>query len=207
MQVTSKVALQLCVAFSVSGIARVGPNTGFSNTPKPSVFEAADELCENALYTSWAKFPPGTAILHHAITTVEGVDSATSTTTRYTLRERTRQHVVVEARATTRAGDGPEIHYPPEALTSLRWVRASRRAIPSPFPSAVTAEENETTIPVMNKDLKVRAHAAHSWNELGEVQVQSWTTQRVPGGLVKSIVRLPAVGKTTTVELVELTVP
>jgi hypothetical protein len=66
------------------------------------------------------------------------------------------------------------------------------------------AETGEEAIETGGRTFKTRWHKSKASNEAGEVFVTTWTSDEVPGGLVKSITRTPGIGKTTTTVLVQV---
>lgn len=166
------------------------------------------ETVENPLYTSWAGFAKGTSVRHKSVTETEGNGPVTTTTTTYTLVERTDDRVVVEMKAFTRQYDGTDIDNPPERLTNPKRVSLPPGTARADFgnPAGVT-DRGEETITAGGKEYRTKWYKGKDRSEAGEVLVQVWTSDEVPGGLVRSVTRTPAIGKKTTVEAVEVKAP
>jgi hypothetical protein len=165
------------------------------------------EQVENPLYRSWAAFKKGTSVVHKSVTAADGNEAVTTTTTTCTLLDRTDDHVVVEMRAKTRRYDGVETDNPPERLTNPRRIGLPPGMTRADFEKAAGAGPAEETLKLGGKEYRTRRRTSKDRNEAGEVFVDTWTSDAVPGGLVRSVTRTPAIGKTTTQELVEVRTP
>ena len=122
------------------------------------------------------------------------------TTTSSTLVGVTPDAVAVETQTKSRRYDGHEEDNPPS-------VHRLPKELPVP-PGAgkkPPAEAGEDTITVNGKAYRAAWLKGKDRNEAGEVFVQTWTADAVPGRLVKSVSRTPAVGKTTTIEVIDIT--
>jgi hypothetical protein len=166
------------------------------------------EAIENPQYRSWAAFKPGTTVARRSTTEAAGEEGKTVTTTTDTLLEVTDTLVKIRTRTHSRRYDGFEAENPPDEYTIARLI---------PLPPGVSkvnfgkpargGEEGEETVAVAGKEYRTRWHTGKDRNEAGEVEVRVWSSNEVPGGLVKSVTRIPAIGKTTTIELVEVRTP
>jgi len=166
------------------------------------------ELVENPQYRSWAAFKKGTKVVHRSVTGADGSEAATTTTTTYTLLDLTDEQAVVEMRAVTRRYDGAVFNNPPETFKNPKRIPLPPGVNKSDFGKSVgVLGQGEETVRVGGKAYETTWHKGRDKNEAGEVVVQVWSSDAVPGGLVKSVTRIPAVGKTTTVELLEVKVP
>src|SRR5262245_18307148 len=203
----------------------VGCDVGASTTKAPAVAipkdgdddrEPADpsaaggdrEKIENPQYTSWAGFKPGTTVVHRTVTKATGTDGETVTTSRYKLVELTADKAIVEVQNSTRRYDGHEANNPPEKFTHRKYLLLPPgvRKDGVGKPAGVTAE-GEETVRVGEKEYKAKWYRGNDRNEAGEMLTQVWSCPDVPGGLVRSVTDTPAIGKTTTTELVEVRVP
>jgi hypothetical protein len=169
---------------------------------------APREQIENPLYTNWAGFKPGTIVVYRAITAQAEHKTTTTTTTTYTLLERTEELVVVEMQAFTKRYDGLEIANPPEKLTSLRRISLPPGVQASEFSKAAgVLERGEETVEANGRAYSAIWQKSKDRNEAGEVLVTTWTSDEVPGKLVRSVTHTPAIGKTTTTELIAAKTP
>lgn len=181
------------------------PSTISVEEPSEPATVAPREQVENPQYTSWAHFKKGTSVVHKAITKATGHQEVTTTTMTYTLLEREDTHVVVEMKAFTKRYDGIEIKPPPETFHTPRMMTLPPGVTRAGFAKKKNAgEQGEETIPIAGKTYKTKWHKSKDRNEAGEVLVQTWTSEEVPGALVKSITNTPAIGKTTTLEVIAI---
>jgi hypothetical protein len=171
--------------------------------PAPEPVKAAPatptERIPNPQYASWAKFKPGTRVVVRSTTSTDGHDGKTSTTTTTTLVEVTPTDVAIETQTKSRRYDGHEENNPPSVHRLPKEL-----AVPVGAAAKTPGETGEETVIVGGKTYSSKWHKGKDRNEGGEVSVQTWTSDAVPGGFVKSVSRTPAVGKTTTLEVVEV---
>lgn len=188
-----------------------------SSTPEPSTPPSVaavtpnaspGERVENPLYTTWAKFPVGARVVQRSVTETKGIDEKTVSTITYQLVEVTADRLVVEMQATTKRYDGVETVNPAERLVNHRWSTLPPGVTPAEKgkPAGVT-ESGEGTITVGGKEYSAKWYKGTGQNEGGKVFTQTWTSESVPGQLVKSVMTMPGTGKSTTIELVDVTIP
>jgi hypothetical protein len=166
----------------------------------------AANIIESPLYTSWLGYPVGTTTQYKEVTAAGA--NQTVTTITYKLVERTDARVVIEFIADTKYYDGHEAHNPPEKLTNPRYV---------PWPPGKTKlefgkpegllEAGEDTVVAAGKEYQTKWYYAKGRTDGGDTFTRTWTSEAVPGGLVKSVYKVPARGSTTTLELVAVTTP
>jgi hypothetical protein len=189
----------------------LGCGPGKSGTPagvEGPTAAAPREQVENPQYTSWAAFPKGTTVILRSETRADGHPAVTTTTKTYTLLTLTDAEAVIEMRARTQRYDGAEINNPPEKLTVPKRIALPPGVSKAEFEKPAGGDEHgEETVTVGGKEYKARFSRSRGRNEAGEVLGQVWSSDAVPGGLVKSVTRTPGVGKTTTIELVEVKTP
>jgi hypothetical protein len=187
-----------------------------SSKPKVAIVPATDngdalptfEMMENPDYKTWSLFPKGTIMRQRAITRSEKDAGETVTITTFSLVERNDEHVTITMKNRTVRYDGFRIDNPDQKVSIPRKVRLPGREKDEgnerPKP---TVEERDEMIAIGGRVLKTRKSQFKDRNEAGEVQITTWTSDEVPAGLVRSVMRTPAVGKVTTIELIELTIP
>ena len=73
-------------------------------------------------------------------------------------------------------------------------------------PEGVT-EQGEESVKVGGKDYKAKWYKATGKTEAGETFIQSWSSDDVPGGLVRSIATTPGNKSSMTMELIEVKLP
>ncbi|HVK08074.1 MAG TPA: hypothetical protein VM597_04785 [Gemmataceae bacterium] len=156
----------------------------------------------NPQYASWADFPVGTAVVIRAVTRADGDPGETVTTTTLTLREVSPVRVVVESRAETRRYDGHVTANPPTRADHSKTLRLPGGAN-ADRPAGVTAEGTEA-VTAGGRVYAAKWHETRDRNEAGDMVTRTWMSPAVPGGLVRSVVRTAAIGKTTTTEVVEV---
>ena len=99
-------------------------------------------------------------------------------------------------------------------ITAPEWkgeVPAGMKRISCPTRYMVilgrTYADGTETITVRGKQYSTRWYKAKGRVEAGETDTQTWYCDDVPGGLVRSVHRIPAIKKTVTTELVEVRRP
>jgi hypothetical protein len=175
---------------------------------EPPTPAAARETVENPQYKSWAGFPKGTTIVQRSVTEAIGAAGATTTTKTFTLIDGTEEQAVVAMRVRTKKYDGQEFDDPPENYAHPRLIPLPPGMTKADFdkPSG-SLGQGEETVKLGTKEYRTQWREGKGRNEAGEVFTKVWSCDDVPGGLVKSITRIPAIGKTMTIELVEVKVP
>lgn len=162
----------------------------------------AQEKVENPLYTTWAKFKPGTSITYQ-MDTAFGAQS-TSAKQVQTLKSVSDDKVVVEMQSVVEAA-GQTIKTPAVPLEYLAKVPQGQidpKFNPDGNP-ALDVKKGTETIEVAGKSLKCEWIEAKGKTPQGEVETKTWFSDEVPGRLVKSVTGLKAVNSTTTMTLVE----
>ncbi len=111
-------------------------------------------------------------------------------------------------RAFTTRYDGLEIDNPPQKLTNLRRITLPPGTKASEFGKAAgVLERGEEMVQASGRAYSTAWQKSKGRNEAGEVLVTTWTSDAVPGKLVRSVTHTPAIGKTTTIELVAVKKP
>ena len=167
-----------------------------SSEPEPSRHTIA-----NPQYQSWENFPLGTSVRHRAVTRQEGQEKETVTTMIYKLIESTPEQVKVELQTKSVRYDGIETANP-----SRTFLYPAQLQVPE-LPAKKVAENGEEMIRIGEWEYSTRWQKTKDRNEAGDVFTQVWSSSQVPGGFVKSIMRTPAIGVTTTTELIEVRQP
>jgi hypothetical protein len=163
---------------------------------------------ENPQYASWAAFSPGTKVVLRSVTGTAGNSAVTTTTKTYRLVELTPDRAVVDVTVRTKRYDGASIDNPPEKFTFPKLMPLPPGVAKADFGKPVTAQaRGQESVTVGDKAYSTTWHEGKDRNEAGEVFVKVWTSPAVPGGLVKSVSRIPAIGKSTTIELAEVVLP
>jgi hypothetical protein len=158
---------------------------------------------ENPSYRQWSKFAVGTNVVQKTVTEVIGKPEKTVTTTTYILQEKSDSAVVVEWKTHTIRYDGFVTDNPPDRLTMTRYFELPPGATE---PKVVPPGAEEDVI-LNGQTYHCRKVLAKDRNEAGEVNAETWYSDAVPGGLVRSISDTPAIGKRTTIELTSIQLP
>ncbi len=154
---------------------------------------------ENFDYTRWAKFKPGTVIVVRTTTEKEGHPDKSVEVATSTLISLTEEEAVVESSQQGTRHDGLNLDTRPLKLPVKRYFYLQEETKPND-----SKGERMEQVTVAGKTYQARVVTGKSSCEAGEVATTVWASDDVPGGLLKSITRIPATGKKTTVELVEL---
>ena len=161
----------------------------------------AAENVEGPIYKSWSKSKVGTSVTVKSVTVMKG--QRVESTLRYTLLELTPAKAVVEMVVTSKG-----VENRPQRLEHRRdfplMAGMKKEDIGKP---PADAEQGEETINVAGKDYKAQWYDIKSRVEAGEAIARTWTTPEFPGMLLKSVLRVPAADKVTTLEVVEYKIP
>ncbi len=162
------------------------------------------ERVENPAYANWAAFPVGTVVERKSVTEEIGRPEKTTTTSTFTLVAKTDTSITLELKTRTTRYDGFVMDNPPDRFSTDRYFHlppGRKPADPTPL------KEIDTPLIVAGKPYRVRFVESRDRNEGGEVLVKTWTSDAMPGGLVKSITETPGVKKRTTIEATAVTLP
>ncbi|MFI5380224.1 MAG: hypothetical protein ACHRHE_13075 [Tepidisphaerales bacterium] len=148
------------------------------------------DLRDNPAYRAWAGFKPGATVVLSTVT-MQGAAKQADVETIVRLIEVTSDKVVVENSGSMEAGD------------SRMKLPAERQEIPAKIPagklpSGRVVEEAEETIEVTGKPLAV--YRTRRVEDQGPIHTETttWTSSRVPGGVVREIMVVQGKQKTVT---------
>jgi len=166
---------------------------------------ADDRQVENPVYTSWARFRPGASVTYRAVSETRG--HADESTTTYTLVEIDAKKCAIEMTVISRF-EGKETKNGPQRLESLRTFNLPPGVSKEEFGKPKgPVEAGEEVVTVLGKPYKARWTRHKDSVEAGELLSQTWTSDEVPGGLIKTVGKVPATGTTKTMDLVEIKTP
>lgn len=170
----------------------------------PPAATRAEEV-ENPTYRSWARVPPGTRVTVRAITERDG--HSIETTTTYTLVEINPKNALVDMVVVSNA-TGTTVTNPPQRLEYRRMfpLLPGMKREQIGRPSGVVASGAEE-ITVAGRAYRAEWYDSKSTTEAGEALTRTWICDAVPGKVLRSVTRVPAGPKTTTLELVEVKAP
>ncbi|AWM37472.1 hypothetical protein GobsT_45590 [Gemmata obscuriglobus] len=160
---------------------------------------------ESPVYKLWAKFPVGSRVVQR--TTTENEDNKTEktvTTISYTLKQKTDEFIVVESQATTTHYTG-RVETNPASETKTRKMFSLPPGVKQPEPKK--AEEGAENLTVAGKSYKATWTREKGFTEAGDSFTQTWSSDEVPGGLLRSVSKVPSKKATITVEVTEIAIP
>ena len=161
----------------------------------------AAETVDGPVYKSWAKSKVGTAVTIKSVTVMKGV--RVDSTLRYELVELTPEKAVVDTVVTTQGVAGRPLRAEHRrAFPLLPGVKKEDIGKPP-----AGSEQGLETLEVLGKDYETQWYVMKGRVEAGEVITRSWTNPDFPGMLLKSIIKVPAADKVTTLEVLEFKQP
>jgi hypothetical protein len=164
------------------------------------------ELVDHPVYLQWGRFPVGTTVTRKTTTDSEKTPGMTVTTIVYTLKDKGDDFLVLETQATTEYHGGRVDKNPPEVIRTPRKVA---------LPSGINKEEwgkpkgqaSAEEVTVAGKTYRARRFESKGSTDAGELFQTVWSADDMPGGLVKSVSRVPKVEEVTTIEVTEVRIP
>lgn len=166
---------------------------------------ARGESVDHPLYRSWAAYPVGTTITLRSVT--EGTGRTIETTKRSTLKALDPQKAVIEMVSTSDA-TGESIENQPQEFTIRREfpLLPGVKAEDVGKPTGIIASGTEE-IEVAGQTYQAVWYDSKGNTEAGPSLTRTWLSDRIPGRVLRSVTRVPAVKKVTTEELVEIRMP
>jgi hypothetical protein len=175
-----------------------------NDPPIPDVAPvAAGERVENPAYASWAPFPVGTVVVRRSVTEEIGRPETTTTISTFVLLEKTDDRLVLELKTHTTRYDGFVIDNPPDRLSTDRYFHLP----PGAKRTEARGDGKDETVKVKDRPYPSRVVESRDRNEGGVVEVRTWSSKAMPGGLVKSVSETPGVRKRTTIEVSDVRIP
>lgn len=150
-------------------------------------------------YVRWAKFKPGTTMVKRTTTETKGHPLKTVEVTTSKLLELTYDRAIVETHLTGTRFDGIKMDTAPVKATISRYYYLQDNV-----KIKVPKKDKTEPVTVTNKTYQADVISVKDRNEVGEVLTTLWTSDEVPGGLLKSESFLSDNGKLVTIELIEL---
>ena len=199
-----------CGLFALSLAAGCGPKP----TPSPLILTPEEqakmagpkaEMVDNPQYLNWGQFPVGTALTRKMTTDSAKSEGKTVTTFKFRITEKTDDVVVVESEATTEYHGGRVEKNPPVIDRHPRQVALPEGAKKGEWGKAKGGTQEEVTL--LGKKYQARRFETTGSTDAGKSVQQVWSSDQIPGSLVKSLTVVAAVEETTTIEVVELTIP
>jgi hypothetical protein len=161
----------------------------------------AGETVESPIYKSWARAKLGTVVTVKSVTVMKGV--TLESTMRYRLVALSAEKATVEMVHTSRG-----VENPPQKLEFRRdfplFPGMKKEDVGKPLGAT---ENGLETLTMAGKEYKTQWYVTKGRTEAGESIGRTWTAEDVPGMLLRSVIKVPAADKTTTLEVVEIQVP
>lgn len=171
---------------------------------------AAQDTVDNPVYASWAKFKPKTAVVLKSVatTSIMGNESKTETEITYTLTELTDEKAVIEMTSVTKVM-GNEIKSPAIKLSHLKKVPKPAPAVPPEGQKAAPKpEEGTETVKVGGTEYKAKWMKVKSSANGNESESKTWTSDEIPGTMLKSETTITGTFSTKSVmEVIEVKKP
>ncbi len=161
----------------------------------------------NPVYRSWARFKLGASVTYRSVTRQKTASTEMSLT--YTLTDRTPERVVVES-VVRMTVNGKEVTMPASRLVNLKSSGASapgKVGASPPSKQAGLIGEGTETLPIAGRTIATRWTKVKARSETAENVIQTWSSDDVPGGLVKSVTTVPGSVAGVTMDLTAITTP
>jgi hypothetical protein len=145
----------------------------------------AQETIENPEFKNWSKFKKGTSVTLKNTTTSGEIKSESTITT--TLVEVGADKLVVEMAITAKVND-MEFKQPPMKRDVTKTITLPA-GVPKPDPAKKpegTVEEGTETVKIGGAEYKTKWYKTKTKAAGVEAESKTWTSDDVPGGLVKS---------------------
>lgn len=163
---------------------------------------AAQQMVEAPIYKSWAGRPVGTVVVFRSVTEAKG--ERLETTIRHKLVGLDARKAVVEVSRTDSGSEEPEA----QEFTHNRMFPVPAGGRPEDVGRPKDPlDQGEEVVAIAGKEYQAVWFDQKQRTEAGESIVRTWICDEVPGRLLKSKTRTPAVDKVATLELVEIIEP
>ena len=161
----------------------------------------AAESVEGPIYKSWSRSKVGTVVTIKSVTVMKG--QTIESTMRYTLIALTPEIATIELAVESKAGkiQSQKLEHRRD-FPLLPGVKKEDIGKP-----AGTSKNGEETIEVAGKAYKAMWYEGKGRTEAGEVISRTWVAPDFPGMMLKSVIKVPAGDKVTTLEVVEFKAP
>ncbi len=163
-------------------------------------------MIDNPVYKNWSKFPVGSSVSYRSTTTTEGFRNVQE----YTLELKAKgpDRITIEKRLSVIDSNGIRMNYPAMTSENPRQYQLPKGAKPpSSQKQPGLKEEGEEDLEVLDRTIRTRWFKATTKVEAGDMHTHSWSSDAIPGGLVKAVNETPATGSINTVEIIALKIP
>ena len=164
------------------------------------------EVIEHPTYRQWKAFPVGTSVTQKTTTDSEKTPGKTVTVIVTSLKQKTDDFLVLESQSTTTYADGRVNAIPaieskipreirlPEGMSAANWGKPKEPVV-------------EEEVEAVGKKYRARKLESKGTTDAGTLFQTVWSSDEIPGGLVKSVSKVPAVEETTIIEITEVKIP
>lgn len=160
----------------------------------------------NTSYLAWEKFPVGTKVVQETTTENENNPEKTVTTIAYELKSKSDTELIIESTAKTKHFTGRIEENPPLAMKHPRFFRTPAKTEDTKKPTEKEKGKLEK-VTVRAGVFEAEVTTGKDFTEGGDLASKMWVSDQVPGGLVKSVMRVEAKKATITVETIEIVKP
>ena len=159
------------------------------------------ETVESPIYKSWARTKVGTVVTVKSVTRMKG--DTIESSIRYTLVALSPEMATLEAVASSGG-----VESSPRKLEYRRdfplFPGLKKEDIGKPDGATENGREPLT---MAGQVYPTQWYVTKGKTEAGESIARTWTSEDVPGMLLRSVIEVPAAGKVTTIEVVEIKRP
>ncbi|MFQ3594012.1 MAG: hypothetical protein SNJ82_12600 [Gemmataceae bacterium] len=182
------------------------PKNPQTNDDTLQEFVPTGVLVEHPTYRQWKAFPAGTSVTQKTTTDSAKTEGKTVTVIVTTLKDKTNDYIVLESQSTTSYADGRVVEVPAIESKIPREVRLPEGMNPESWgkPQGTTQEEE---LEAAGKKYRVRRTESRGTTDAGALFQTVWSSDEIPGGLVKSLTKIPDVEETTLIEITEVKLP
>lgn len=159
---------------------------------------------ENPVYTRWKKFPVGTRVEYLQVTKAGTFQERR--VIEYRLQQKSADQLTVEIRSRLQSQKTEDATT--QSQTARRLFRLPPGVSPAQFgkPAGRKADGNQS-LQIAGRTFRTNWFIADVRVEAGITETKSWSSDDVPGGLVRSLSQTPAANTTTTMDIVALEQP
>ena len=204
-------SLIIGLLFAMCLLAQLGCGSNAGDSKFPTVEISLPDparMVDHPSYKHWGHFPVGTTITQKTTTDSAKTPGMTVTTIVYVLTEKSDDHIVVTTQAKTEYHGGRVENNPTASVRTPRLIQLPDGVKKEDWakPNA-KGDQGTETLKIAGKEYCTVVHKSGGTTDAGQIALSTWTSEDMPGGLVKSISVVAAVEETTTIEVVEVKVP
>ncbi len=204
-------SLILGLLFSACTLAQVGCGSKAGDTKLPAIEIALPDparMVDHPSYKHWGRFPVGTTVTQQTTTDSAKTPGMTVTTIVYVLTEKSDDHIVVTTQAKTVYHGGRVENNPTASARTSRLIQLPDGVKKEDWGKPNTKGEQGTEkLTVAGKEYRTVVHKSVGSTDAGQIATSTWTSDEMPGSLVKAVSVVAAVEETTTIVVVEVKIP